>query len=85
MRYTTPVLLLALLSTGAAVAAAPPEVGISPWGPKDEIGRLNLITPASRSAILSRVSGQKAMISGSIFISACQAGKRPAIRRIKCG
>ena len=60
MRYTTPFLLLALLSTGAAaVATAPQQVGISPWGPKDEIGRLNLITPASRSAILSRVSGQK--------------------------
>ena len=47
-------------ATGAAaVAAAPEQVGISPWGPKDEIGRLNLITPASRRAILSRVSGQK--------------------------
>jgi kynurenine formamidase len=38
---------------------APQQVGTSPWGPKDEIGRLNLMTPASRSAILSRVSGQK--------------------------
>jgi kynurenine formamidase len=60
MRYTTPFLLLSLLSTGAAaVATAPQQVGISPWGSKDEIGRLNLITPASRSAILSRVSGEK--------------------------
>jgi kynurenine formamidase len=67
MRYTTPVLLLALLSTGAAVAAAPPEVGISPWGPKDEIGRLNLITAASRSAILSRVSGQNSYDLGVEF------------------
>ena len=59
MRYTTPCLLLALLSTGAAAVAAEPEqAGISPWGPKDEIGRLNLMTPASRSAILRRVSGQ---------------------------
>ncbi len=36
------------------------QVGTSPWGPKDEIGRLNLITEASRAAILSRVSGGKA-------------------------
>ena len=35
-------------------------MGISPWGPKDEIGRLNLITPASRAAIMSRVSGEQA-------------------------
>lgn len=35
------------------------EVGISPWGPDDEIGRLNLITPASRAAILSRLDGSK--------------------------
>ncbi|WP_312711059.1 cyclase family protein [Stenotrophomonas sp.] len=35
------------------------QVGISPWGPTDEIGRLNLITDASRAAILSRVTGGK--------------------------
>lgn len=35
------------------------EVGISPWGPGDEIGRLNLITEESRAAILSRVKGGK--------------------------
>lgn len=33
------------------------EAGISPWGPEDEIGRLNLITPTSRAKILSRVAG----------------------------
>ncbi len=37
--------------------AAQRTVGKSPWGPADEIGRLNLITEASRSAILSRISG----------------------------
>ncbi len=31
-------------------------VGQSPWGPDDEIGRLNLITEASRAAVLSRIS-----------------------------
>ncbi|MEJ2466909.1 MAG: cyclase family protein [Candidatus Thiodiazotropha sp.] len=32
-------------------------VGKSPWGPSDEIGRLNLMTPASQQAILSRIDG----------------------------
>ncbi len=36
---------------------ADPIVGTSPWGPTDEIGRLNLITAESRAAILSRVTG----------------------------
>ncbi|WVT75836.1 cyclase family protein (plasmid) [Sinorhizobium chiapasense] len=40
-------------------AAFAQDVGKSPWGPKDEIGRLNLITPASRAAILSRIEGAK--------------------------
>jgi kynurenine formamidase len=32
-------------------------VGTSPWGPGDEIGRLNLMTDASRESVLSRVRG----------------------------
>ncbi len=32
-------------------------VGSSPWGPEDEIGRLNLITVESRAKVLSRISG----------------------------
>ena len=59
MRYITPFLLLALLSPAISEVAAAQQVGISPWGPKDETGRLNLMTPASRSTVLSRVSGQK--------------------------
>jgi len=35
-------------------------VGTSPWGPEDEIGRLNLMTLASREDILSRISGGRA-------------------------
>jgi hypothetical protein len=35
------------------------EVGRSPWGPGDEIGTLNMMTEASRAAILSRVAGGK--------------------------
>lgn len=44
----------------SAGAVAKPEVGISPWGPKDEIGRLNLMTPQSQAAIMGRVSGGQA-------------------------
>ncbi len=36
------------------------DVGVSPWGPTDEIGRLNLITPESRASILSRIDGSAA-------------------------
>ncbi len=49
--------LMVSLSAGAALAA---EVGVSPWGPSDEIGRLNLMTPQSRVAIMARVSGAQA-------------------------
>ena len=37
--------------------AAERTVGVSPWGPDDEIGRLNLITEESKAAILSRIKG----------------------------
>ncbi len=44
-------------------AGAPPvrrTVGTSPWGADDELGRLNLMTAASRAQILARVDGAKA-------------------------
>src|SRR5690606_18526777 len=44
---------------GDTSAPAGGAVGTSPWGPKDEIGRLNLMTDESRAAILSRVAGGK--------------------------
>ncbi|MDE4276313.1 cyclase family protein [Phaeobacter gallaeciensis] len=59
MRFTT--LLAATL--GLAMAApgyagdSTPTVGTSPWGPKDELGALNLMTEDTRAAILSRVAG----------------------------
>ena len=34
-----------------------PQVGLSPWGAEDQIGRLNLMTADSQAAILSRISG----------------------------
>ena len=56
----TTVFALVLTLFGAVTALAEsPAVGNSPWGPDDEIGRLNLITEQSRSEILSRISGGK--------------------------
>lgn len=52
-------LLIAALLIVANSVAQQRSVGISPWGAEDEIGRLNLITPESTSAILSRISGGK--------------------------
>lgn len=51
--------LTTLLVAGSVNAADQPKVGISPWGADDEIGRLNLITPASQAAVLSRIDGGK--------------------------
>ncbi len=49
--------LAALLAVAATADAAERAVGISPWGPEDELGRLNLMTDDSRRAVLSRVAG----------------------------
>ncbi len=49
--------LAAIVATAAM--AEERTVGQSPWGPNDEIGRLNLITPESQAAILSRMVGGK--------------------------
>ena len=46
--------------TATPIQAQLREVSMSPWGPDDEIGRLNLMTPESRSAILSQVDGRAA-------------------------
>ncbi len=34
-----------------------PRVGVSPWGPDDELGALNRMTDASRAAVLTRIAG----------------------------
>lgn len=55
--------LLIILTTAtlfAGIAAADErKPGVSPWGPEDEIGRLNLMTPQSQAAILARIRGDK--------------------------
>ncbi len=50
-------LALAAMLYNPMAMAADAQVGKSPWGPNDEIGRLNLMTSSSRQAVLSRVKG----------------------------
>jgi len=62
---TTISLLWSFLSTLTAVTGDDPAsgdraVGTSPWGPGDQIGRLNLMTDETRASILARVRGGKA-------------------------
>lgn len=57
MKRAKSLVLGLLLTSSASAMAQQGEVGISPWGPEDELGQLNLITEDSRAAILSRVSG----------------------------
>ena len=52
-------LTIFLLLASFMASAADRVVGTSPWGPGDEIGRLNLITPESQTAVLSRIAGGK--------------------------
>ena len=66
-----PLLPFALAATLPALLPAPspgplerddlappaPTVGVSPWGPDDELGALNRMTDASRAAVLARIAG----------------------------
>ncbi len=54
------VLVLAGSAFGVILAQdAPGQVGVSPWGPEDEIGTLNMMTDTTRLEILSRISSGK--------------------------
>ena len=60
MKHTiTQLMMMAglLLTVVFSAHGAERTVGTSPWGANDEIGRLNLMTAESRSAVLSRISG----------------------------
>ncbi|MGD8576617.1 MAG: cyclase family protein [Thiohalophilus sp.] len=57
LQFPRCILLLLVLAAGIGIALAGERVGKSPWGPEDQIGRLNLMTPASQQAILSRIKG----------------------------
>jgi hypothetical protein len=60
-------------------------VGTSPYGPDDEIGRLNLITPDSRQRILSRVDPARIYDLSVDYFMGCRPGSPLAIRTIKSG
>lgn len=51
--------LLTALCASASAAATAPMVGRSPWGPDDQLGRLNLITEESRAAVMSRADARR--------------------------
>lgn len=52
-----------------AISQSKEEVGISPWGKTDEIGTLNMMTDASKLAVLSRVkSGKTYDLSVEYFV-----------------
>ena len=54
--------LAAALAIGAGIATpslAQSDVGTSPWGPDDELGRLNMMTSRSRQEIMSMASADK--------------------------
>ena len=60
-------LLMPLFAATALAQRA--DVGTSPWGADDELGRLNLMTDATRAAILSRIdSGKVYDLSVEYFI-----------------
>ncbi len=53
---------VALLMVAGEIAFAQKgkeEVGISPWGPEDEIGTLNMMTETSRLSVLSKINSGK--------------------------
>ncbi|WNB16754.1 cyclase family protein [Marivirga arenosa] len=53
-------LIIALLFTVPVVKAQQTEaVGVSPWGPEDEIGTLNMMSEASRLQVLLQISSGK--------------------------
>lgn len=60
---------LLLVATALPATAEQRQPGTSPWGPDDEIGRLNLMTDQSRAQILSRIHGGKSYdLSVEFFI-----------------
>lgn len=60
MKSIQPSILFALLVIAAVAKAQNSEkVGLSPWGPDDETGTLNMMTDQSKLSILSKIKGGK--------------------------
>jgi kynurenine formamidase len=67
MKYA--ITVLGLLYAIAAHSQTKEEVGTSPWGKDDEIGTLNMMTDASKLAILTRItSGRTYDLSVEYFV-----------------
>lgn len=66
-KHILPAALLFAALPAAPAGAQTDVVGISPWGPADEIGALNRMTDASRAAILARLAGGKVYDLGTEF------------------
>lgn len=68
-RWTERMVAMLLAGTALSAAADKPQVGKSPWGPDDQLGRLNLMTSKSRTDILQRVdAGRVYDLSVEYFI-----------------
>ena len=57
-RRTAAAALIALLATAHGLAQSD-RAGRSPWGPDDQIGTLNMMTPESRQAVLARADARR--------------------------
>lgn len=60
MKSIQPAIIIALLISASIVKAQNNEkVGLSPWGPDDETGTLNMMTEQSKQLILSKIKSGK--------------------------
>ena len=59
MRNLAAASLMSLAVFTSPIWAQSPEVGISPWGAEDEIGRLNMMNDFSKKQILEQITGGK--------------------------
>jgi kynurenine formamidase len=69
MKHLLPILAALLVISEITRAQNTEKVGISPWGPADEIGTLNMMTEESKLQILSKVkSGKTYDLSVDYFV-----------------
>lgn len=83
--WTRGVLIAFALTATLAHGDPLPRVGKSPWGDADELGRLNLMTDASRLAVLAGSVAGASTISASSTTWACRASAPWEIRVINTG
>lgn len=69
MKTITTLFIIISIFTGRIFAQENEQVGISPWGPNDEIGTLNMMSETSQFNILSRInSGKTYDLSVDFFV-----------------